>query len=765
MYRIASTIALLALCSSLNAAAEGPSLVIQQANLPAEATVGEEVRLRWNVNPTDGEGNPMPLATAVDVTVDIPAYFDETSGLSVPATSHVIHLAEGFRGGTRTMVTLVGGRVPTEPVQLQLPVQFTASEGCPGLSVPEALTILVRSAPSADAGSGSFHFCIQPGRGIPACHNEDPELFADFRRCLVVAHAAGAGLPAATILAGIRTEVLEVIEGETREQAGITISEALRTSVVDADGDGIAEGVNVYFHLVAANTLQIPLNGSREFLARVLHTDGVNSITLAQQSFSARRRERGDFGGTAVVGVNERIYVNFGRLQSRALVPTFKLARNGALLGAAADATVVVEASVENARPDSESGLYDLSWSVVVDWTRLQKLAPWQSGDTLTVRASMGAGIGTLTVDREVALAGVDATVFTSPESLREARYDNGRTEEDYFNELINALKAAGLRARENPDRVELPGPFARPGEDRPDWVDTVRVLQQIKTAVDTYKRAARVKDRKDAIGTQKEWRVEIEVELDVVDANGNPVRNPDGSVRKKRVKFKIIYKPNRDNANGNGEDVSGSDDDQGCTVVIVIGADGKYGSDNKPGKGGDAKVEAKGAGSVGIAIGGDGPGNDNRDVNKEGGDGGKATAEAGDERRQPAEAGSTGIAIGGNGGDAVAPNTQPGSGGDASAEGKKGGRAQAVALGGDSGTGQAPRGSVKYAGGAAEAKNPDSIPKAAGTEKVVHTAQSGKVRSDSAGKCTGGAARAEPGDTPRDDAGTFKPSRPVTGD
>ncbi|MCZ7607400.1 MAG: hypothetical protein M5U25_15285 [Planctomycetota bacterium] len=237
-----------------------------------------------------------------------------------------------------------------------------------------------------------------------------------------------------------------------------------------------------------------------------------------------------------------------------------------------------------------------------------------------------------------------------------------------------------------------------------------------------------------------------------MTDENGNP--------KMKDVKLKIVFNPNH-TATGDGESAKGSDKGEACTLLIVIGQCGKY-VGNKPGNGGKAEAEVKGKGSIGIAVGGDGPGKNDPNVGDDGGNGGDAKVTAGKTKGVPGP-GPTGIAIGGNGGDTAGQNAKPGDGGNAEGKGAGGGDGDVVAQGGDSGNGKIPPSGAEFKGGKAKVENEDSIaPDGAKAGKK----ETGTVKTKGrAGKCTGGTARAEDGDTPDSADGTFKPDNPVTGD
>jgi hypothetical protein len=433
-------------------------------------------------------------------------------------------------------------------------------------------------------------------------------------------------------------------------------------------------------------------------------------------------------------------------------------------MDAAARATVTIQPQAGNALPDAESGLYNLAWRTEVDWSRLQKLAAWVSGDTLTVRFQFSAALGAVEVPSEVVTAGIEATVFTNPQQLLDKVYDGGVTEKAHVDALVAALRAAGIRKRQNPNRLEWPGVLTNPNDIKPNWDRVDRAVLAAKAAIKAYKDAARVRNGVNALTGQKEWNVEIDIEMDVVDDNGNPVRDANGNPVRATVRLKIVFNPQHD-ANGNGGNAVGDDKKQGCSLLIVIGQCGRT-VGGKPGNGGKATAEVKGPGSIGIAAGGDGMGNDDVDRNDDAGHGGGADVKAGDAGRQAGQPSPTGVAIGGNGGDNVGTNAMPGNGGDAESTGIKEGRARVVARGGDSGTGRFPRVGGEYKGGRATAENPDAVGSEGEQGKKTIKADSGTCKMKTrAGKCPGGTARSEAGRTPDSSPGAFQPANPVTGD
>lgn len=757
-------LAFLLACLSPIAPAQGQNapvitIKVTQDTEPTECSVGDEVRIRLNFNVSDAEGNPASLDTALDLPVSMPAFTDADTLLSVAAAEDLFHFGAGFKGGSRVLITAVAGpAVPAQPCVVKPPVIF----GAPGpgrvLAAPETLSILVRSSPAEP--SGQFHFCPQPGRG-EVVEGMDPLLYADFRRCLVVGHVPAAGLPAATVLAGIEVTVVERVQnvGDV-VQADITVSDALQRSVVDADGDGFAEGITIVARLEATAAVPVAINATRHFEIRVRHLDGAATRVLGEADFTVRRREETSGpGGVAIVGYDHGVYATFTRRQSRILNPKLTLLRNGVAMDAVARATATITPSLSNATPTAESGLYNLHWTVDLDWNRLQKLVPWGPDDTLTFRWEYSAAIGSAEVNWETAIPGVNATIFDTPQKLTDKRYDNGRTEKDYFDDLVDALKGAGLRLREQPDRLEFPTLLDNPNEKRPNWDRVETAIAAVKAAVKAYKDAVRRVNGADALAGQKEWETEVEVEFDVVDANGNPVRNSDGTVKKKLIKVRIVFKPGRD-VNGNGSGAEGDDKGQGPKVVIVIGQCGNTAANGNNGKGGEARVKVTGPGSVGIAVAGDGASNTDPEVNKHGGHGGAAKADAGDSKRPVGQPGATGVAIGGNGGDAVAPNTNPGNGGDANAKGAKGGASGVVIRPGDSGNGKLPHKDNETTSGTGTAENEDAL-ETNGKKSV--SAGVAKGAKGQGGKAKAGVARAETGKSLKNSPGEYDGS-PVTG-
>lgn len=769
MFTKSATIGMVALlvllsCLSRGAPVQGQNapvvtIKVTQDTEPAECSVGDEVRVRLNFNVSDAEGNPVSLGSALDLPVTMPAFADPDSLLSVAAAEDVFHFGAGFKGGSRVLITAVAGPgVPAEPLVVKPPVTF----GDPGpgrvLAAPATLSIQVRSSPAEP--SGQFHFCPQPGRG-DVVEGMDPLLYTDFKRCLMVGHVAAAGLPAATVLAGIEVIVVERVQniGDV-VQTDITLADALQRSVVDADGDGIAEGITIVARLQADTPVPVAINAKREFEIRVRHLDGAATNVLGEAGFVVRRREETSGpGGVAIVGHDHGVYAVFKRDQSRALNPKLTLLRNGVPMDAAARATATITPSLTNATPAGDSGLYNLYWSVDLDWNRLQKLVPWGAEDVLTFRWEFSASIGSADVNWDLAIPGVNATTFDTPQKLTDKRYDNGRTEKDYFDDLVRELKGAGLRLREQPDRLEFPTLLDNPNEKRPNWDRVETAIAAVKAAVKAYKDAARRVNGADALGGQKEWDTEVEVEFDVVDAGGNPLRNPDGTVKKKLIKVRIVFKPGHD-VNGNGSDADGDDKGQGPKVVIVIGQCGKTAANGNNGKGGAAKVKVTGPGSVGVAVAGDGASNTDPSVNKHGGHGGAAKADAGSAKRPAGQPGATGVAIGGQGGDAVAPNTNPGNGGDANAEAAKGGASGVVVRPGDSGNGKLPGVDNEIKSGTGTAENEDAL-ETNGKKSISTTVA--KSAKGQGGKAKAGVARAETGKSLKTSPGEYD-GNPVTG-
>lgn len=743
-------------------------ITVTQAQEPEETAVGAELKLRFHVNVSNTKGKPARLTAPVDLMAELPNFTDEDTGLSMAAAEDLFHLPTGFAGGTRSLVTAATGAPPLRPVVLAAPVRFATEAADVGLKVPDEVLVQIRTQPAE--ADGEFKFCIAPGRGERGAW---PLLYADFGSVLVIAGVTGAGLPTATVLAGLEFEVVEVVRdaetGEVREvrQDAVEISEDPHTRVIDSDGDGFAEGIHAVLRLRAAQPVAVKPNQRRRFILRARHTDGINVDELGEADFDIEPRERTGVGGVAVVGAGTGVATRFERRQSRAFGITPSILRNGAPLNAAAHATMTVVPDQLNASPVAESGLYDLGWSVRVDWARLQGLVNWQPDDTLTVTAELGGADNRASVTWEVAFDGINATVFDTPESLIEKEYDNGVTERDHVDALVEALKEAGLIARRTSkgDEVEIPDVLADPNDDGfPDWGRVRRALRAIKNAVKAYKTAPRVLDGVDCLEGRREWDVCVTIQCPLVDEDGEPVTDDDGNQVIKDVNLKIFFNPQRNGRDG--RNASGSDDGAPCTLLIVIAQCGVSESGNA-GNGGEAEADISGRGSVGIAVGGDGSGNrDDPDSNEAGGNGGKGIVKIG---RKPGNAddgpGPTGVSIGGDGGDTVGTNARPGDGADAEADADQAACGSIVAGGGDSGHAEFPPSRGGHTSGTARVKNGDSVT-SDGKRKAVNRKSRRVKGGGQRGRVTGGIARAEKDLTPDSTDGVPRPNpNPVTGD
>jgi len=346
-------------------------------------------------------------------------------------------------------------------------------------------------------------------------------------------------------------------------------------------------------------------------------------------------------------------------------------------------------------------------------------------------------------VDEVFAPDGLQASTYRSIEELEGLEYDNGQTEKDYLNELIEALKDAGVEIDEN--GVSFPSGFPEGGK-RPAWPDIDEALEKLRNAILDWKNKAREQGGQDFLEGKEKFEIDVFIEIDGVLVRIRLVIS-DGSV-----------------ANVGDSDRhpdQNSDNEDAPRIVIAVG---KCGRDHN---GGDATsganapaVRIRKRGTLGVSVGGNGgngqydptvPSNPNA---AKGADGGNASVNVRRERDSTNRP-STGIAIGGNGGDS---NGEGGSGGDADAASRdRGADASVAARAGDSGTGRNPPRRSQTKAGEFRVENPDS-----GGSRTRAGAKGGESNGV-AGKITGGIGVAQPRQPAESDLGRLDQSGVTT--
>lgn len=496
----------------------------------------------------------------------------------------------------------------------------------------------------------------------------------------------------------------------------------------------------------------------------------IKKIILGQFIVAGRSSIGGDV--TAILGYNESRTVTFSRKQSKPLAVRPVLHRNGIRLPAKAQAMVTIEPSSSNATP-TINGLYDLSWDVHIDWTKLSKITPFAIGDILNVHMHFPkSSVSHLIADLEILERGINATVFETPESLLEKDYDETRefeetyidedgneqtrtvdrklTEKDYLDDLIKALQAAGLVVDAN-GNIDFPKAFMDPTKKRINWERAGEALEALRAAIEAYKMAKReiTKNGKitDCLEKAKEWRIVVKVKM----------KNKNGDL----VNVEIVIVIGAKGKKASATDGKAKKDDKASKLIIAIGRCGEDATKDAKNKitdatdGGSAGVEIKRPGSIGIAMGGDGGGESEVGVVRDGADGGDSEAKV-----KETATGAVGIAVGGVGGGVktLGGKVTQGNGGDANTDAEKGADAKVVGMGGDSGYGEEPK-KKPYKSGKTATKNGDSVKGHTKEKRGEYIENDGR-----AGTAIGPITRAEPKQGAEGAKARHRETAPTTG-
>ncbi|MEE9312619.1 MAG: hypothetical protein V3V10_09435, partial [Planctomycetota bacterium] len=742
---------------------------VTPASSPFEIMAGVPASLSFNICVTK-EDEPAPFADEVTATIVMRGVEDEETGLVLLPLEAEWVFFEGFAAGQRHLRLAVMGDVPVDGTVLATTATIVFA-GQEPLEV--AVELQVRgSTPDRDLADSNIDFCVQPGTGeadnsASYGYGMQARLYSNFRRVQVVGSFSFNNAASATIKASTVLEIVEVIEeDDSRIPTDMALTSRLR--VIDADGDGLAEAVT-FLATIRSKKLKVKLGARRLFEVRAYRTDVLPKAAIILGEFEVVRRAYTDGDNFATIGGRDYVWAEFGREQSKPLTAEPILLRNGQRLPAPAQAFATVVPAGENASPTS-SGLFDLEWVVDIDWGKLSKFVAFEVGDTLSVRMRFPKSrVAPLTVDMEVTKVGVNAVYLTTVEELEAKEYDNDKTEQDYVDELMEALCKAGLVV-DSDGNLSLPGLFGHGNYD-----NAGDIQDALRAAILAYKNALRKVDGKDCLKGKKPWEIEVKFKKrmpSTKDDDGNVVLG-----KEVEITVVIVIGPKGKKAKA----TDGKKD--GPKLVIAVGRCGE--DDNKdPNKseGQDAGVTINQPGSVGIAVGGNGGDEPDRTLGesitaegKKKGRGGKATAEvkktAGEGRSSK---GATAVALGGHGGDADADGRLSGNGGDAKATAEKGAKGKVAAGGGNSGyvsspppvpptrKGAAPSKKGIY-GGNTEVENGDSVGGKGRSHEGIGVHNPGLE-----GEVIGGVATAEPrrtaGGKPSQ-PNTKEPEGPITGD
>jgi hypothetical protein len=684
------------MCATASANAQ-PTITVSPATEPFEASVASAVTLTFNVQVHDGEGAPVALTEQVMVEVEVPAWTDAEEQVSVALAQYTWTLPQGFDGGQRAIAIAVTGMPPSEPLTGNLVLNVTIGQGDP-VEIP----VVIEVGPGLDYVRTYLDFTVTPDQGTnwgyPLAYSgnvpRELRLFRDFGAVTAVGVISALNGDAETVATSVTLRVVEVVDGEEVTTSVLETADT-QFSAMDLDENGIAEFIQTSFTLQAPLAVAVNPNEWREFLlyARRTDLDPVLDILLAEIRVEARGGW--SHSGFALDDPDQRVY--FERRQSNPLAnPRPFLYVNDVLLGDAAQATAVVEPGSGNSTPDSSSGLYDLAWTVVIDWPALKDRAVVVAGDTFRVDLTFpGTSMAAISAAVEVLEPGVEITTFRKLSDLEDEEYDNGKTEKDYLDELLDDLKAAGVKIENG--GVSFPDGFPEVPA-HPQWKDIDDALEKLRQAINDWKNKPRKKNGQDQLEGKREFRIDVFIEVDgilirviLVIGDGTSRTTVDDTARH----------PDED---GDNKDVP--------RIAIGAGKDGKnHGPGQEARKGANAPVvEVKKRGSLGVAIGGDGGNGGTGEPDPDGvpgADGGNSEVmvdtkrDAGNSKNP-----STGISIGGRGGNS---NGTAGSGGDSKSEAKQGSKADIISKAGDTGESKLPKPGLRPRSGTSQVRNEDS--------------------------------------------------------
>lgn len=714
---------------------------VSPAESPFETSVASAASLDFNVQVEDGE-EPAVLGEQTTVLVAAGQQANSDGTITISWSEQTWTLPSGFQGGQRSLGVSVSGAIPAKPWKAELTL---ALSGGVAAEVPFAINVRPGFDKDEDL-KASVEFCVPREKGC--AWGGDPngdgtnflELYRDFGAITGVGVFRTPDADPASIAEHLELKISEMIGGEPVLTTAIQASNVVFLPM-DPDGNGVADFVQTTFVLGASDPLAVAPDAKRTFVLYVRRTDTNPESKIRLAWFEVRARETGDGGNFWLAAESQ--YADFGREQTPALKAKPVLYKNGTVLSDTAQATAFLEPSLANGYADPRSGLYDLNWVVRIDWTALKKRAVIAAGDTIRVDLTFpGTAVQTISASFKVIEPGVQATTFKTPDELRAKVYDNGKSEWDYLQELLEALRAAGLRV--DGTGIHIPSLWPNPS-DYPNWKDIKDKIDSIRAALKAYLRAARLVNGTDALDGKDEWAIDVLVEIDGV-----------------MVRVRIVI--GKDGAPAKADDKNSDRP----TLVIPLGRDGKPATstaDGTDGQGAEAKIEKKG--SVGIAVGGDGGKGEEGTANadgKKGGSGGGAKVDV-DNKKDPSTTGlgNEGVAIGGNGGDG---RGKGGNGGDVKATAEKGSNAKVGGFGGDGGDSKwPPKGTTKDdqppvepRAGKVEVKNEDGVKNK--TDKKLGAVHNNGVP----GKPKGGAAVGTPGQPADGAEGKFVPGTPITG-
>lgn len=362
------------------AVSAAPRIVIAPAATPYEASASSVLELDFYVDVQDEDGDTVALDAGRSLAIEVAAWSDEESSLTIASQGATWDLPAGFTAGRRSILLAIRGVPPDEQTKAEL--TLTAAEGGGN---PDEVPFAVQIRRSVDEFSRSIRFCIAPGQGseVPNynTYSSEIELYRDFGEVHAVGRISAGDSPVDTVGDEFSLQVVEVIDDE---EVATTVLETtdVRFTASDADGNGLAEFVFMKFKLAAPKAIEVAPNEAREFSLFAVRADLDVRYHLA--SILIESRESTFWTGAGLDDIEQR--VSFERASSTPLGnPEPRLYVNGILLPEACQVTATVEPSGGNDNIDRTTGLYDLDWKVVIDWVKLMSRTTIVEGDEIRV--------------------------------------------------------------------------------------------------------------------------------------------------------------------------------------------------------------------------------------------------------------------------------------------------------------------------------------------------------------------------------------------
>ncbi len=378
------SIALMAMLIAFSTAVRAQALItVKPVSTPFEAGVASAATLTFHVHAHNEAGEPVTLGSALEASVAIATWQNQEAGLSILQADDTWTLPQGFSAGQRTNAVAVTGTPPEEPVTAELTLQVTVGEG-----EPEGIDFAVSIAPGVGAAYTSIDFCVAPAQGggqTPIFYSTAKvlDLYADFGEVQAVGVIGAMNADAETVANDMQLRIVEIVDGEEVSTSALQTANAAFTAM-DLDDNGLAEFVQTTFNLQAPQPIVVATDSERVFAlyARRTDLDPVVDILLAEITIEPREST---FAMTLWLEEDEH-HVTFHRDDSPPLRNPFpRLYLNDVLLPEASQVTATVEPSGANGYANTDSGLYDLSWTVVIDWEKLKTVTAIDAGDTFRV--------------------------------------------------------------------------------------------------------------------------------------------------------------------------------------------------------------------------------------------------------------------------------------------------------------------------------------------------------------------------------------------